>query len=126
MGEINNREKIGKSITKLTNGSRKIRKTYLSLKEAFQKSAASLLVIRKLSPEKLPLGNMAFNSLSIWLKTKLNLVKFLRCGEFSSNIFSFPSLNSLIACLHFFWRFSIKILKYSLLFKLVMSLSYLE
>ena len=39
--------------------------TYLSAKDVFQNSAASLLVILKLSPLKEPPGNTAFNSLSI-------------------------------------------------------------
>ena len=39
--------------------------TYLSAKDVFQNSAASLLVILKLSPLKEPPGKTAFNSLSI-------------------------------------------------------------
>ena len=31
-----------------------------------------------------------------------NLVKFLLCGDFLSNILSLPSLNNFMACLHFF------------------------
>ncbi len=52
-------------------------KSYFSPKFCFQKSAASLFVILNVSPAKDPLGKTDFNSLSMWLNTKLNLVKFL-------------------------------------------------
>ena len=50
--------------------------TYLSPKARLQNSAASALVMRKLSPWNRPLGKMAFNSASMWLKINDSLVRF--------------------------------------------------
>lgn len=49
---------------------------YFSPKNFLQKSAASALVIRKLSPWKCPPGKMALISASMWLKISESLVRF--------------------------------------------------
>lgn len=48
---------------------------HLSPKARLQNSAASALVMRKLSPWKRPLGKMAFSSASMWLKISDSLVR---------------------------------------------------
>lgn len=52
-------------------------KPHLSPKERLQNSAASALVILKLSPWNRPLGKMALSSASMWLKIRDSLVRFL-------------------------------------------------
>ena len=79
----------------------------------FHQSLASALVILNVSPQYVPEGNKAFSSDNMCEKTNDNLVKFRRQLEFSSNILSLPSLNSLMAFLHLAIKFSMKILKYS-------------
>lgn len=49
---------------------------YFSPKNFLQKSAASALVILKLSPWKCPPGKMALISASMWLKISESLVRF--------------------------------------------------
>ena len=49
--------------------------SYLSPKACLQNSAASALVMRKLSPWNRPLGKMAFSSASMWLKIRDSLVR---------------------------------------------------
>lgn len=56
------------------------KKTHLSPNDRLQNSAASALVILKLSPWNKPLGKMAFSSASMWLKIRDSLVRF-RLGE---------------------------------------------
>ena len=51
-------------------------KSHLSPKERLQNSAASALVILKLSPWNKPLGKMALSSASMWLKISDSLVRF--------------------------------------------------
>lgn len=53
--------------------------THLSPKARLQNSAASALVMRKLSPWNRPLGKMAFSSASMWLKISDSLVRFRLC-----------------------------------------------
>lgn len=52
--------------------------TYLLPKFAFQKSAASALVIRNWSPANTPFGKIAFSSLNMCENTRLSFVKFRR------------------------------------------------
>lgn len=60
---------------------------YFSPKNFLQKSAASALVILKLSPWKCPPGKMALISASMWLKISESLVRFrLQRGEKKEHI----------------------------------------
>ncbi|KAG7278182.1 LOW QUALITY PROTEIN: hypothetical protein CRUP_002142 [Coryphaenoides rupestris] len=81
---------------------------------SWKNSAASALVMRKLSPWKRPLGKMAFSSASMWLKIRDSLVRPAYLGwEFSSYIRSLASLNRLMVCLILLVKFSITTRKYS-------------